>query len=514
MCHRLLSCALALALLSCATPAPTPPPALRDDFGRPAPRIGAFLTISEHRCARGDRAGALAAATAATRRDPTSGAAQLARATLLAGSPEPEAQQEAAALLADVVRVRPDAPGLARAEGTLALAEGRPDDAWEHVEPALGPGASAALQALAVETLVARGQEEEAIRVADALLELHPGDPRGLAGRASAHQRLGDDAAAVRDARRALRARQDDAALRLLLVRSLLRTGNVRDAESRLSGLDADERTARSERLAAEIALASGDRAAAEAAYRRALERAPGDPEIQREWAELELSTGDAEAALALVAGDTGPDTAALRARALAATNRNEEAAQALREAVTADPDLLEPWTLLAGLAPADGAPLDRAAAVWPAEGSRAGTELIAALVATAPERQAGHYDAALAAQPGLALAANNRASLLLDAGEAPERALALAEAAHTATRGNPIVAETLGHALLVAARPEDAAAVLGRGLAAAEPATDAGQRLRARLAEAHAALEPAEPAGELTPADEADANSDGEPSE
>ncbi|MDH3687462.1 MAG: hypothetical protein OEP95_14615 [Myxococcales bacterium] len=492
MTRALLASSLILVLSACSTPVEPEPAPLEFDRRRPA--VDAYLSIAEHRSAKGDLPGALAAADAAVRRAPTSGPARLARAKYLARSGDPAGLSEARESVDAIAAEHPDAPGLAETRATVALASGDPEAAWSELQPGLDANSSPTLHALAAEIQLARGDETAALDEADRALEANPAQGRALAARAVAHQRLGEDRAAELDARRGLRTQPEDSSLRLLLVETQLRLGKTRSAEGSLAQLPAAARSAHSERLAGAIARTKGDSAAARDAYERALSLEPGDTECLRALASLDIEEGESEAALARLANDSSSDGTVLRARALLAADRPNEAGTELRALLRAQPDLLEPWGLLPSTGPDTGSPEARAGAVWPADEISAdgvpGALVLEALLSEGDSaRAAALYDEALTRHPGLAVAANNRASRLLDTGEEPERALRLARTAHARSGGAPVVADTLARALLHAGEPDEALLVASRGLANADPRNEFAKILRARRALALEAL-------------------------
>jgi tetratricopeptide (TPR) repeat protein len=485
------------SILACrsALPPGDGAPAIRADFENPQPAVDAYLRIARHRYSQGDVEGALTALDGAAARAPNSGSVQLARAELLAQPGKEQDTLEAQRLVDEVAATYPEAPRLRRAQAEIQLGAGSPDAAWETIEPALSDSQDPALHTLAAETLLALGREPEARDEAERALEQEPANSRALKARARTRRHLGDDAGAVNDARRALRHRSKDPELRLLLAECLLRTGKPGSARKTLAALAPADRTVRSEYLSGEIALAAGDAPAAREAYERALELEPADSETLHALVELDLAEGDPTAALERLGGSSGDGSSVLRARALIASGRADEARAELRAALEQDPNDVEAWGVLASEAPSSGRPLERAHAAWGADESAEGhqetadTLLLAALLADDAGTAGPLYDRALAANPSLALAANNRASQLLDAGTEPERALELAAGAYAALPRLPATADTFGVALTVADRTDEAIEVFSRGLGFAIPRSDEAQSLhvhRALAREAH----------------------------
>jgi len=487
MTRAALASSLILLLFACSTPVEPEPAPL--EFDRRHGAVDTFLVIAEHRSSKGDLPGALSAADAAVRLAPMSGPAQLARARYLALGGDPADLSAARESVEAIAAEYPDAPGLSETRATVALASGDPEAAWVELEPALDANSNSALRALAAEIQLARGDEAAAIEEADRALAASPSNGRALAARARAHQRLGDDRAAELDARHGLRSRRDDSSLRLLLVETQLRLGKSRAAERSLALLPAAARSARSERLAGAIARAQGDSSAAREAYERALDLEPDDAESLRALALLDIEEDDPEAALARLANDSSSDGIILRAHALVAADRTSEVGTELRAVLRAHPDLLEPWGLLLTTSSATGSPEERAAAAWGAEDDTPhavpGELVLAALFSDEddPAHAGLLYDEALKRHPGLAVAANNRASQLLDAGEEPERALRLARTAYARSEGAPLIADTLAQALLRAGEPDEALRVVSHGLAKADPRSEFAKYLRARRA-------------------------------
>jgi hypothetical protein len=484
-----LAAALLGAALGCATPAPSAPapePGTRADFDAPRPaQVGSFLLVSQHRESRGDLEGALRAAEQAREAGPSSAAAALREAELRAAvarrAGDAVGLEEARAAILRLAEEHPDAPAARLARARLELADGREQEAAALARElaAERPGWAAPHGVLARALL--RDDPREALAAAEQAAALAPADPDALSARAAARAAHALDAAAAADARRALRIRPDPA-VTATLARVLLRSGDARAAASAAESVLAAERGVALELTLARAALLLARREAAQAALRRAEERAAGDAELEADVLEVALDVARAEghgaAALAEIeaARRVRPDDgrlAELAARAELVEGRTVQAEASARQAVLLAPERVSAWHLLAESLERQGVrppARERARAALGAGADDARVDVLAGLLA---ERAgdtgsaAASYETAVARDPALAVAALRLARVLALEERDPARAVELAQRALGELGFGFESGRVLGRALLAGGRPAEAVSAYRAALGA-----------------------------------------------
>jgi hypothetical protein len=461
--------------LACAAPVEPPAPGHAADYDAPRPALAAsFVRVSLHREGRGDLDGALRAAEQALVAGPASGAAALreaeAQAALARRDGDAGSLAEARGAILALREEHPEEPALRIAAARIALLQGQEEEAASEARALL----EARPDWAAPHTLLSEALRDEdpaaSLAEAERAVALAPSDPDALAARARARSALADDAGAADDARRSLRVRHDPS-LETVVVRELLRRGELARAIARAEGVLEGERSPELERLLAEAHAAQGGQEAARTAIARARARAAGDPEADDQalavGTSLAIRSDRAGEALAEIeearAGraDDGRlfELAAHCQLALGLLPAAEASARRAVELRGAP----ESFAILAAVLEASGArppALERARVALGAGAEDARAETLAGFVAEdAGEAAAAavSYEAALARDASASAAQLRLAALLTAEGRDLARAVELAEAARHALGWTRDTAETLARALRASGRVTDA---------------------------------------------------------
>ncbi len=219
----------------------------------------------------------------------------------------------------------------------------------------------------------------------------------------------------------------------------------------------------------------------------------PAQRPVLRQWVQLRLAAGQAEAALRRVAELRGqrPDSAGLaeiEGRILASQGRPEEARARFGRALALDPQLASAVAGLGGLEAGAGRPaeaialLDRAARLDPRDPEPAYRAAQLTLATGETRETERRLRALLATHPLHASACNDLAWILAEGQRELDLALALAQRAAALTP-RPEILDTLGWVRLRRGEAAEAAAVLRRALDRDLPAPSVRYRLGLALA-------------------------------
>jgi tetratricopeptide (TPR) repeat protein len=313
--------------------------------------------------------------------------------------------------------------------------------------------------------LTAAGRYDEADRAYAEVLRLDPRASAAAIQRSKLGLARGDAEAAIEAATAAASGPAATPGASLQLVRSLRAAGRVDAAQVELNALR--RRVGENRDILTEagwLALASGDRASARAAFDRT---GALDGLVAVYLAEGRTGAARSRARAALEKQPDDPELLVLAARVEIAAGDGEAAQKHLTRAISRDDTALEAYYLLADLYRKQGdvarvrAEYERAAAARP--DATAPTRTLLGLLDQGEGRAVdaeSHYRAALARDPRAAVAANNLAWILAERGEFDE-ALPFARTAARELPGRAEVQHTLGWILLKQGRARESIAPL-----------------------------------------------------
>jgi tetratricopeptide (TPR) repeat protein len=208
--------------------------------------------------------------------------------------------------------------------------------------------------------------------------------------------------------------------------------------------------------LQGELRIQQKNLAAAERAFLRASELAPGSTAATLGLVRIDMVRGQRTAALARVdrivaAGPSNAENLLLAARTYVTLNEWRKAENTFRKALEVDSSRNEAYGMLGSLFVMQGK-LDEALKEFQSAASRDPKSVIAqTMTGTILERQNRRAEAkeayrhALASGPNAVVAANNLASLMAEDNENLDQALQLAQTAKAGLPDSPDVADTLG---------------------------------------------------------------------
>jgi tetratricopeptide (TPR) repeat protein len=343
-------------------------------------------------------------------------------------------------------------------DGQLLLAEGQRDEALDVLEAAVGDHPTSAEAQFALGRLYAsRGDVVAAEAAFREVLSLNPRVTAAHVELSKLQLTSGNVTASLRSAEQATRSDPDNVFARLILVRSLLASGELRRAEGELASLRSQHSNmAEVHAQAGHLAALRRDDGAARAAFARALEVDGDSFEAVSGLVALDLRAGDVAAVrrrvTERVAGPAPrPDMLLLGARAHASMGELEVAEGLLMRAIEVDSTLLPAYSML-GQVYLKQNRLDEARREFENMASRE-TKPVAALTMSGMILQAqgdvsqarDRFERALAVDPRAAVAANNLAWIQAEAGENLDIALQLAQTAVAASPDTPEITDTLG---------------------------------------------------------------------
>jgi tetratricopeptide (TPR) repeat protein len=464
-----------------------------------------FLILSSYRGRQNDLEGALEAADAALKIDPSNLRARLRKAEVLVdlGFRQKDKDRIAAgrAIVEAALAQEPSNPEALFVKGKLELADRKIDDAITVMRQAIDARPDWAQAHFVLgSALVLKGDLTTARAELARALELDPSliETRRLL--AQVHADLGEHEYAVGEGTRYLRERPDDTKAQILVAQSLVRLGKGKEARARLEAIPEDKRDA--ETWYALARLASSERRfddawalllradalephhpnvlrtmlgverartgkvdESAARVNEALKEKPDDPKLVQLGATLALVQGDAakaevgyKRAIELDPSDAGAYQELARFYIL--TGRRKETIETYEKALAGQPKSAKLHHLLGVLYESDGQ----------------------------PDKAIEHYEAAVRLDPNTAEAKNNLAYLLAERGEQLDRALDLAQEAKALLPDNANAADTLGWVLFKRGVPSAAIGYLREAEAAMDPNDMSIGIVRHHLAQAYEA--------------------------
>lgn len=424
-----------------------------------------YLELAAMREDSSDWSEALERVDKALAHQPRSRGALLRRAELLALSAPDADLDEAREILSAADPA--DAEALA-AQGLLAAADGDPAAAVAHAQRAAdSSGDAARVQWLAARILTLHGDAHAALPLAEQAARLDAKSGAALRERARARLRSGDFDGAKRDLEAQLRAHPDDAEARGIQADLLRRVGGEELALEALESIPLSRRDADAAALLGRVALELGKLDRARIALEPAASAHPTHAGVQGALCALDARegrTGDCVARLdaAIAAAPQDPALARIRAGALGAAGRKDEAAAGFARAVALDPDATETYEAIVvwiGAAP-DGEARIAALGIGPAP-----THVAIGMLRAARGDPAGAvaaHEQALAADAASPIARAALARSLAAQGQNLDRAVSLAREARAARPGDPDFAWALGLAHLRRGQAKSALESLG----------------------------------------------------
>ncbi len=473
----------AVTVAGCALLQPSPPPAPAALTTAESGTARTYLSLADLREDKSDWAGAQSVVDKGLAQQPTNAALLLRRAQILLhradGEDEPALREEARAILVRFVEAG-DAETSdsettnAEARASLAwlqFADGHPEDALAAVRAAAdADSTSARSQRILAYLLLRNGDYQGANAAAERAVELAPGSGSSLRLRARARLSMADVSGAATDARAVLRAHSDDPEASAILADALLRQGDGEGAQRVLASVPHARRNVRVVVPLARLEFGAGHAAAGRALLEEAAQDHPNDPQVHEALVALDIRDGrsDESSKRLEAAVAARPDSAALqrlRAQALGAGRRDDEATAGFARALELDPNDLATYRALAEwlrtrtrsdeterraaeLGLGAGPTLFTVGLLRDGRGDRSGAR--------------AHFQRALEADPNLVVARSALAASLAACGEQLDLALTLAREARAARPRDPEVADTLGLVHLRRGQAEAALAVLG----------------------------------------------------
>ncbi len=471
------------------------------------------LVLSAYRSRQGDLEGALAAAEAALTINPKDVEARLRKAELLLdiGHRDGSADRIAAgrAIVDAVLAQQPDSPEGLFVRAKLDLAQGQADKAVEALRVAVErrPDWARAHFLLGSALFLVgdrNGARAELLRSLEIDADLI--DARRVLARVYAA--VGDLELSNEQVRRVLREQSENDELRVLLAQNLVRQGKPEEARAELESIPLARRDA-------EVLFALGRTAALQGQLEQALTwlreadaKAPGYPDILQTLLQLEARSGDLAKSVARLENAVGenPNNAQLvhlEGLAYLMSGKNAEGEELLRRAIDLDPNDLAIYQSLAGHLSRTGRREESLETYKKALAAKPDSPQLHFVLGTLyeaddPAQAMEHYESALRLQPDMAIAKNNLAYLMVEAGKDLDRALSLAQEAKAALPEHPGIADTLGWVLFKKGVPSAAVGYLKEAEAGFRPEDPSLAIVRHHLAQAYEANNEADKARDV----------------
>ena len=465
---------LAITVAGCAMLRPAPEAAAPQADTADAGTARTYLSLAELREDKSDWAGAQGVVEKGLAQRPGNQALSLRRAQILlhraTSEDEPAMREDARATLAPFADSTDAEARMSLA--WLAVADGQRDDAIAAAHAAADTDpASPRMQRILAYLLLRNGDFQRANDAAGRAVKLDPSSRTALRLRARTRLATADVGGAAADAREVLRAHRDDPESAAILADAELRQGDDEAALRVLENVPRDRRNARVLVPLARLELAAGHAATGRALLEEAAQHHPNDPQVHEALVALDIREGRAdESSQRLEAAVAArPDSASLqrlRAQALGAARRDDEAAAGFARALQLDPNdaatyrALTEWLRTrtrsdeterraAELGLAAGPTLVAIGQLRDSRGDRSGAR--------------SHYQKALEADPTLGVARAALAASLVESGEQLDLALTLAREARAQRPLDPEIAATLGRVHLRRGQAEAALELLSQ---------------------------------------------------
>ena len=381
---------------------------------------------------------------------------------------------EAFRIVDEVVTKQPTLVGARVVRGRLLLGDGRIDDAQRDAQEAvkLEPG-SAEVQFLLGSVLEARRDLDGASKAYAEVLRLNPRAAAAQVRLAMIELQRNSASSATQFAEQAAALQPGNLTAQLVLARALLARGDLdRAAEVTQRLLQAAPNAAQIQNQVGMLALAKGDRAAARAAFEKALTLNDRLVEPLSTLVAMDLQDKKPDSARARVERrlQKTPDSSlvlALAGGTWFSTGDASKGEEFLRRAIDVDPSNLDAYSLLAGLYVSQRK-LDQAVAEFDRLAARrpeaVGPPTLAAIILQGQGKEDEarlRFERLVEANPHAAVAANNLAWIYASRDQQLDRALQLAQSAKAELPDDPNVNDTLGFVYLKKQLPQLAIAPL-----------------------------------------------------
>jgi putative PEP-CTERM system TPR-repeat lipoprotein len=363
---------------------------------------------------------------------------------------------EAYRIVREVLTKEPASVPALLTHARMQLADGRTTDALASAKAAVGHDPRSADAHFVLGLIHLDKSPDDAVTEFNEALKLNPSLTAAKYELGRAYLAKGDAQSAVRVARQAA-LEWPVADARAMLVRALLQTGGIAEAQEQMAALiKAFPKSAQVQVLAARLAMQRKDADGARRAFESALAADPKNREALAGLVELDLggkNPAAAEARLRLAMNGAEKDTRLmlLLAQTHMASGNTSAAEQDLRRLIAADPTTLEPYSMLGRLY-AEQRRLPEALAEFESVAERdpqsASAQTAAAMILqlqNKPEEARKRYQKAVELNPNAAFAANNLAYLYAQSGANLDIALQLAQTAKAQVPNHPDINDTLG---------------------------------------------------------------------
>ncbi|MCG8591752.1 MAG: tetratricopeptide repeat protein [Proteobacteria bacterium] len=462
------------------------------------------LVLSAYRGRLGDREGALAAAEAALEVAPDNLQAKLRQAELLVelgfSQEDPVRTAQGRSIVEAALATQPDSAEALFVRAKIEVAERDPAAAVETLERVLElrpdwPQAHFVLGS----TLAAQGERVEARNALARALELDAGLTEARRVLAQIHAGLGEHDYAVEEASLYLRENPNSKATRILAAQSLVRVGRRDEAMLQLKAIPAEDVDAETHYAFGRLLMGQEDWQGARKRLLAAHELRPNHPEILQSLLTVEQRLGDITAAAERINAAVREDPVNGRLVQLqgmvALVRRDADGAErAFKRATELDPDDMQAYEQLATLYRLTGRLQEtietykKALEVRPNEGRLHHFLAVLYEVDGKPDLARQHYESAIENDSRLAVAKNNLAYLLAEAGDDLDRALGLAQDAKEQLPDSPNAADTLGWVLYKRGVPSAAVGYLQEAEGGMDPSDQTIGLVRHHLALAYEA--------------------------
>jgi tetratricopeptide (TPR) repeat protein len=463
-----------------------------------------YLVLSSYRGRNGDYEGSLAAAEKALELDPDSKAAKLRKAEVLqeigVRDERPDAIEQSRAIVDGVLASEPSDPRALMVDAKLKLGAGQVAAASAALRKGVEASPNWAQGRYMLGSVLVVQQDYSGARTELArALEIDAGLLEAKGVLAQVHFKLGEWDYCVERGREYLREKPEENRIRLLVAQSLLRRGEIDEAQQELEGIPEENRDGEVLYALGRIQMGRRNPEAAHEYLLAANEAMPGNPEIIQTLIVVDRRNGRLEESKARIATalEEDPEDGKLHQLAgvvAALENRGEDAEASFKKAIELAPDDPSGYQRLAryyartGRLEETARTYEKALEVNPDQGQI--HHFLGVLYELSGDRTRAieRYEEAIRLEPELAEAKNNLAYIYADSGENLDRALSLAQDAKEILPDNPSVADTLGWVLYKRGVPSAAIGYLKEAEAATDPNDASLGVVRFHLAQAYVA--------------------------